>query len=258
MSGEDQRPMTGNAFMIRTTSTFLLVALLAQLLTTTPAAADGPPAGAGAYEDLVDLVDDFVAWRDPTGERPRQIIRDTAGQPIEPIPDYGREAIAARVEELAAFQARLADMNVAAWPRDRQVDWLAVRSRLDQQAFILQLQRPWARDPGFYVDRMLRVTFTDLPVTGEARDTLLARLRAMPVLVAEERANAGVRGVDARLVVRRAGRRLDLRQVAVAVPLQRVEGPQAVQFPFAEHHQLVAGPGHQLHMFQVPVEGRFT
>jgi hypothetical protein len=175
--------------MIRTPSTLLLTALFAHLFVTTPAAADGPPAGAGAYRDLVDLVDDFVAWRDPTGERPRQIIRDTAGQPIEPIPDYGPEAIAARVEELAALQARLADMNVAAWPRDRQVDWLAVRSRLDQQAFILRLQRPWARDPGFYVDRMLRVTFTDLPVAGDARDTLLARLRAVPVLVGEARDN---------------------------------------------------------------------
>ena len=90
-------------------------------------------------------------------------------------------------------------MNVAAWPRDRQVDWLAVRSRLDQQAFILRLQRPWARDPGFYVDRMLRVTFTDLPVAGDARDTLLARLRAIlrrrgPVLPLRAAAAEGITG----------------------------------------------------------------
>ena len=80
-------------------------------------------------------------------------------------------------------------MNVAAWPRDRQVDWLAVRSRLDQQAFLLRFQRPWARDPGFYVDQMLRVTFTELPVDGEALQTLQARLRAVPVLVSEAREN---------------------------------------------------------------------
>ena len=164
-------------------------ALLALVLQGTPVSADGPPRGAGTYDDLVALVDDFMAWRDPRGEQPRQIIRDTAGRPIEPVPDYGSEAIAERLGALHALQARLEDMNVAAWPRERQVDWLAVRSRLDQQAFLLRVQRPWARDPGFYVDQMLRVTFADLPVTGEAADALRARLRAVPVLVSEARAN---------------------------------------------------------------------
>ena len=149
----------------------------------------GPPAGAGSYDDLVTLLDEFIAWRDPRGDHPRQIIRDTAGQPIEPVPDYGPETIAAQVRELADFQARLDDMNVAAWDRHRQVDWLAVRSRMDQQEFILRVQRPWARDPGFYVDRMLRLTFADLPVEGEAKEELLAQLRAMPVLVGEAQAN---------------------------------------------------------------------
>ena len=168
---------------------FACFALLAFTLHGSPVSADGPPAGTGTYEDLVTLVDEFVAWRDPRGEQPRQIIRDTAGQPIAPIPDYGAEAIAERLAGLGALQARLGNMNVAAWPRDRQVDWLAVRSRLDQQAFLLRFQRPWARDPGFYVDQMLRVTFTELPVDGEALQTLQARLRAVPVLVSEAREN---------------------------------------------------------------------
>ena len=162
---------------------------LAAVLHCAPVAADGPPSGAGTYDELVALTDEFVAWRDPRGEQPRQIIRDTAGQPIAPVPDYGPEAIAERLAALEALQARLEDMNVAAWARDRQVDWLAVRSRLDQQAFLLRFQRPWARDPGFYVDQMLRVTFTALPVDGEALQTLEARLRAVPVLVSEARDN---------------------------------------------------------------------
>lgn len=165
------------------------LAALAFLLLATDAPAEGPPSGAGSYDDLVGLLDEFLRWRDPRGDHPRQVIRDTAGQPIEPIPDWRPETMAAQREELAAFQARLADMNVAAWPRDRQVDWLAVRSRFDQHEYILRLQRPWARDPGFYVDRMLRVTFVDLPVTGEAEERLLSRLRAIPVLVAEARSN---------------------------------------------------------------------
>ena len=64
-----------------------------------------------------------------------------------------------------------------------------MRSRLNQADFILQRSRPWARDPGFYVDRMLQVTFTELPVEGEERESLLARLRAIPVLVDEAQKN---------------------------------------------------------------------
>jgi hypothetical protein len=80
-------------------------------------------------------------------------------------------------------------MNVAAWERSHQADFLAVRSRLNQADFILQRSRPWARDPGFYVDQMLQVTFTELPVEGDELETFLARLRAVAVLAAEAQKN---------------------------------------------------------------------
>jgi hypothetical protein len=145
------------------------------------------PAGRGSYDDLVALLDEFLDFRDPDGSQPRQIIRDRAGQAIDPVADYGPEAIAWQRERMRQFQARIEDMNVAAWERGRQVDYLAVRSRLDQHEFTLRRSRPWARDPGFYVDRMLRVTFTELPVEGAARDEFLARIRAVPVLVDQAR-----------------------------------------------------------------------
>ena len=163
--------------------------LLVLLLLPLHAAASPPaiPAGSGTYPDLVVLLDEFLDWKDPQGSSPRQIIRDVAGQAIEPVPDFSEAALAERRAQMQRFQVRIEDMNVAAWDRARQVDYLAVRSRLDQEDFILNRFRPWSRDPGFYVDRMLRVTFTELPVEGEARDELLARLRAIPVLVAQAR-----------------------------------------------------------------------
>ncbi len=163
--------------------------LLVLLLLPLHAAASPPaiPAGSGTYPDLVVLLDEFLDWKDPQGSSPRQITRDVAGQAIEPVPDFSEAALAERRAQMQRFQVRIEDMNVAAWDRARQVDYLAVRSRLDQEDFILNRFRPWSRDPGFYVDRMLRVTFTELPVEGEARDELLARLRAIPVLVAQAR-----------------------------------------------------------------------
>ena len=145
------------------------------------------PHGKGSYQDLIGLLDEFVEFKDPAGDKPHQIIRDLAGQPIDPVSDYSDQAIAAQKKKIGEFQSRIDDMNVAAWERSEQVDYLAVRSRLNQTEFMLERSRPWARDPGFYVDRMLRVSFTDLPVEGTDRDEFLAKLRAVPVLVNEAR-----------------------------------------------------------------------
>jgi len=183
------KPMFKNRFPSARSLVLCLLLLGTAVNSAAQTAPDAIPAGKGTYQDLVELLDEFLEFRDPQGERPNQIIRDLAGQPIEPVPDYGPAAIAAQQQKLDEFRQRIADMNVVSWERSRQVDYLAVRSRLNQADFILQLSRPWARDPGFYVDRMLQVTFTGLPVEGEERETFLSRLRAVPVLVAEARKN---------------------------------------------------------------------
>ncbi len=165
----------------------LMVAML--LASVRPLAADEPSSGQqaeqGSYQQLVELLDDFLEFRDPQGQQPRQIIRDVAGQSIDPVVDYSKENIAWQNEQMRQFQARIDRLDVASWPQAQQVDYLAVRSRLDQYQFILKLTRPWARDPGFYVDMMLRVTFTELPLEGEALDSFLKQIRAVPVVVAE-------------------------------------------------------------------------
>jgi hypothetical protein len=167
----------------------ILLMMTLLLATFRPLAADvtrdKPPPDRGDYQQLVELLDEFLAFLDPQGQQPRQIIRDVAGQAIDPVADYSQQSIAWQTRQMRQFQARIDRMDVASWTRAQQVDYLAVRSRLDQQQFILQRTRPWARDPGFYVDRMLRVTFTDLPLEGEALDSFLQQIRAIPVLVAE-------------------------------------------------------------------------
>jgi hypothetical protein len=131
------------------------------------AATDGVPSGQGSYRDLVGLFDEFLAFRDSADAEA----------------DFSADVVTRRRERMRAFQARIDDMNVVAWNRAQQVDYLAVRSRLDQYDFTLQRTRPWARDPGFYVDQMLRVTFTQLPLAGEEREAFLEKIRAIPRLV---------------------------------------------------------------------------
>ena len=167
----------------------ILLMLILLLATIRPLAADvlseSQQTNRGRYQELVELLDDFLEFRDPQGQQPRQIIRDVAGQSIDPVADYGNESIAWQIEQMRQFQARIERLDVSSWTQAQQVDYLAVQSRLDQHQFILQRTRPWARDPGFYVDRMLRVTFTQLPLEGEALDSFLKQIRTVPVLVSE-------------------------------------------------------------------------
>ena len=143
---------------------------------------EGMPEGSGSYDDLVALFQDFLAWQDPeraSGDRPN---RDIAGAAADVHPDYGADAVAARVAKMEAYQDRLEDMAVVDWPLAQQVDYLAVRSRFDQYEFTLKVTRPFSRDPGFYVDRMLRLTFAELPLAEDEARELQVQLKAVSLL----------------------------------------------------------------------------
>lgn len=185
--------------MKRTPSSFIFIVipLLSLLVNTVTHAGTEPiPGGKGQYNDLVQLLDEFLEFRDPSKNQPRQIIRDTAGQAIEPVMDYSKDAIDGQKARMRKFQSRINDMDVGSWSVQQQVDYLAVRSRLDQYDFILQHTRPWERDPGFYLDQMLRITFTSLPLSGEAQTEFRRKIRAIPVLVKEAQKNLDDVGAD--------------------------------------------------------------
>lgn len=150
---------------------------------------EGMPDGSGDYDDLVALYDEFLQWKDPARASRSQPLKDVAGQPTDVFPDYGRAAVDQRRAKLSEFQSRMQDMAVADWDVSRQAEYLAVRSRLDQHDFLLNVSRPWARDPGFYVDQMLRLTFVDLPVSGQELAELKRKLAAIPLLVAQAKRN---------------------------------------------------------------------
>jgi hypothetical protein len=164
--------------MSRTRTLSAAAALLAASLALA-ACSNDPPGATGAatgYDDLVQLFDEFVSWRRQT-----------------PTPDaldaYADDALERRRVQLADFQRRLAAVEPASWPREQQVDYLAARAQLDEQEFILHVTRPWARDPVFYVQPLLRQAFTALPLEREAREQFRGRLAAVPGVLAQARAN---------------------------------------------------------------------
>jgi hypothetical protein len=144
----------------------LIIALLALLPFELPADGvriDGMPSGSGSYDNLVVLFGEFLDWKNTDA-------------------DYDSTTIKSRIAEMEGFQARLTDMAVIDWELDQQVDYLAVRSRFDQYDFRLRVSRPWSRDPGFYADQMLRVTFTELPLDEAGSAELRSHLKSIAAL----------------------------------------------------------------------------
>jgi hypothetical protein len=151
--------------------------VLASLAGSQPACAVpeiGDSGRSAHYPQLVTLFLEFDEWRNPA---------------IGGYADYRIDAINERKARLAGFHSRLADLDPGSWSLPEQVDYLAVRSRLDQELFRLEVSRPWARDPGFYLDRVLRVAFVDLPVSEEQLEEVRARFLAIPGWLEQAREN---------------------------------------------------------------------
>ncbi len=163
-----QMAMMASALALALSAPLALVAAPAHAATAAPAT---PPQGRGDYRALNAVWQEFLAWRD---------ARPAAG-----LPDFTPQTIARQNLELNALMARVEDMNVASFSRAEQADWLAVRSKMAQQMFWLQVSKPFSRDPGYYVDQMLYPPMTELPVSGADKDRLQARLKMIP-LIAEQ------------------------------------------------------------------------
>lgn len=150
-----------------------------------PVEGSAPPRGHGSHEAFVALFGEFRAAKVPS---PWNANFNDPTAPDHGLVDYGPAANAARLATLAALRARLDDMNVAAWTRAQQAEYLAVRAQFDAQEFLLRVSRPWARDPGYYVDQLQRFAFTELPVEGADSEKLRAELEAVPRIVAAAQA----------------------------------------------------------------------
>ncbi|MDJ0940701.1 MAG: DUF885 family protein [Woeseiaceae bacterium] len=135
----------------------------------------GPLNRPGNYDELIDLHAELVDWR--------------PFSPVDGVVDYSAARIAERIGDIEDMQARLARIGVEGWSVPQQMDYLIVRAELDQEEFILRVTRPWARDPGFYLSSLLRIAFTDLPIEGEALDSMRQNLGAVPAMLEQARTN---------------------------------------------------------------------
>ena len=137
-----------------------------------PAAEQNPTEG---YQALLDLNTEFSKFRRP--------------QLKDGITDYSSEAMQAKAEGLLAFRKRLAGINPEEWTISEKIDFLLMRSKINELDFQLRVTRPWERDPSTYVDMIARIPHTDTPLQDEALTRLKDRLLSVSKILDSGKTN---------------------------------------------------------------------
>lgn len=66
------------------------------------------------------------------------------------VPDYTPATMATKHKQLQALQVRLAALDTAQWPLEKQVDYEILRAEMNGLDFYIRVLQPWARDPAYY------------------------------------------------------------------------------------------------------------
>jgi hypothetical protein len=185
-----------------------VVALLALGLGGHARAHVSPPQP-GGHAALVAL---FGEWRQ--AQKPRVV----AG-----VPDYGPGAIDELRQRLAAMRQRLAAIDVSGLTASERIDHRLVEAEMNGLDFDLRVLRPWSRNPAFYatvidsqsdtparegptIEGAIELWRLSLPLQAREAEALRVRLRAIPTLLTQARANLGEDARDLWLVGIRAHR----------------------------------------------------
>lgn len=178
--------------------TWIGIALLAFVLGpgpshagASPTATAQPPEGTGSYADLQALHLELRRYMVPAFTS--SVVLDSGAKVGE---NYADTLMTAKLRNLTQFEQRLGTMNVAAWPRNQQVDFLAVKSLLNGYRFNLEVLRPWERDPGFYLDPLLTVAFANIPEEQAKLTELGTQLRQIAPMLRHARARLTEPAVD--------------------------------------------------------------
>ncbi|WP_340588655.1 DUF885 family protein [Erythrobacter alti] len=155
----------------------LIFAVLLTLAVAVPAHAQED------YEDLLVLHEELREYMVPGFTN--AVVLDSGARIGEA---YANMLMVEKLAGLEDFEARLGAMEVESWPRSEQVDFLTVRALLNGYRFNLEVLRPWKRDPGFYLDPLMRVAFSDVPASGDDLAALRSQLAAVPPMLAGARA----------------------------------------------------------------------
>ncbi len=137
----------------------------------------------GGYDDLIALFEEFRELQKP--------------EMTDGIPDYSEPAMAERWNQLQKFQQRLTVLDTTNWTIPQQVEYHLVRAEMNGLEFYHRVLRPWARDPGFYLQTQAGAGPTrygflevpELPIPESDMEDFQTRLKAIPAILEQARVN---------------------------------------------------------------------
>jgi uncharacterized protein (DUF885 family) len=154
-------------------------------------AATTPPSRSVDVNDLQKLGADFWQWRAKygpfNGDDVNRIERPGGTR------DWSGAAIAKRLTDLEAFEARWRNLNAAGWPVPQQVDYRLIGSALSRVRWELDINPRWQRDPTFYIEQTLTPVVEALTVPApydEPRShEILTRIENIPAILRQAQEN---------------------------------------------------------------------
>ncbi len=168
-------------------NTIRFAALL--LIAGAPLSAQTPAPATPA--SLQALAGAYYAWRDssnPVGSSDQGLHTWD-----DRLTDFTMAAVVARRRHVTGLLARVGAMRTAAWARDDRIDWMLFRAQLEGVAFFDRVMQNEATNPQVYVGECGNAIFSLLKKDYASHATrvraALARLRAMPALLAQGRRN---------------------------------------------------------------------
>ena len=143
-------------------------------------------------DQLDDLARDFWNWR--VTEMP--ISYDDIPRMERPsgwVPEWSPAAVTLYRSELTKFEKRWRDLNVSAWPVNRQVDYRLIGSAIARVRWELEITRGWERNPYFYNEQTLGAHYSLLlpppPFNAERTRNLVRTLASVPGTLDNARRN---------------------------------------------------------------------
>lgn len=178
--------------MLVRASLFVVTVIFLMSSVAEPIMADAATSSDGGYADLVELFEEWREFQQP---------RFRAG-----VPDYTVAAMAEQHRQLGKYQAQLDAIDPSGWSVAGQIDYRLVQTEMNGLDFDHRVLQPWVRDPAFYAmvisgesDTPLREGPTiagaielwrlSFPLADKDLASLQARLRAIPPLLEQARAN---------------------------------------------------------------------
>ena len=171
-----------------TLSRFILSLTLGVLVAMPAGAARHPGLVEHTSGELIELANEFRAFRSP-------LFRPRTWRPthrVDGVPDYAA-VVRDQKAGLDDFRRRLTAIDPSALSVHEQVDWLLLRSEMDDVWFEHYVLKEVETNPSYYVEqavnRLAREFRTTVPYTDEKADAIIAAFDATGPILEQGKAN---------------------------------------------------------------------